>query len=228
MPKSAWIQGFFDVIIWGGSLSVIALLASGCGAGADGTNGLFWASIQEDSTEVRLEGRWICAAREISIPGALPGSLYAELEDAGVIPPPFSGTNEEKVQWVGSELWTFESEAFDWVQADTLSRDARASAGGTLLLDEVMPYAHVLLNGVELGETGGAFRPHRFDATDILLDQGNVLRLDFEPAAFRQAEREVAWPWGLPGGTSAASVSVRLGLGADAQRLCCGPPVIIG
>jgi beta-mannosidase len=207
MQKSAWIQGFFDAIVWGGSLSVIALMAAGCGAGDDGANGLFWASIQDDSTEVRLQGRWICAAREISIPGALPGSLYADLEDAGVIPPPFSGTNEEKVQWVGSELWTFESDAFDWGQADSLSKLSKntwASAGGTLLLDEVMPYAHVLLNGVELGETGGAFRPHSFDTERILLDQGNVLRLDFEPAASHQAEREVAWPWGLPGGEERA------------------------
>ena len=70
----------------------------------------------------------------------VPGSVQRDLVRHGVLPDPFYGTNEEKVQWVEDENWDFRK-SFT-VTAEQLQRD-----DALLFFEGLDTHADVFLNG---------------------------------------------------------------------------------
>lgn len=206
---------FFVVLFAVSSGICLSLCSSGCGSSdRDTPDFLMFTEHGGEMTDRGggrrtgrvLEGRWVCKSPAIEVRGTLPGSLYGALEQAGEIPSFVSGNGEALVQWAGERNWTFESDRF--ALHGSGKRDPKGTwSGWELVLDEVMPYAHVELNGVVLGETSGAFMPHRWKVDSLLHPVGNSLRIRFEPAQgegvlgearamHRLPQFQFGWDWG--------------------------------
>jgi beta-mannosidase len=125
-------------------------------------------------------------------PAVVPGCVHTDLLAAGLIPDPFDGENEIKVQWVDKEDWEYRR-TFD-AAPDLLSR-ARVE----LVAEGLDTYARLFLNGRPLGETDNQFRLWRFDVKPFLLAGRNELRIVFDSPVRREAEFKARLPHRLPG-----------------------------
>ena len=116
-----------------------------------------------------------------TVPATVPGCVHTDLLDAGLIPDPLDGDNEERLKW----MWRC-----DWRYATTF--DAAALAAGEhaeLAFDGLDTIAVVAFNGTELGRTDNQFRSYRFDVTHLLREEGNELVIDFTSALNVAEER---------------------------------------
>ncbi len=146
--------------------------------------------------------------RDFDLSLSLPGDVNAALVRAGRMPNPHYAANGRDCYWVTSKDWWLRK-TFSWNQAGSYA----------LVLDGVDGIADVFLNGRKLGVADNAFHPHRFDVSD-LLQQENELLLRFrsiekhigEPRStnlggegwfdgrtlFRKPQYNFGWDWSLP------------------------------
>ena len=101
----------------------------------------------------------------------LPGTIQKGLLDAGLIPDPFVGLNEEKVQWVSDKDWTlsaaFRLKADEWEKAKEY----------LLRLSRVDTFAEITLNGIAIGRTDNYFRDYAFSVKEALRPGENLLEI---------------------------------------------------
>nr|WP_300339568.1 hypothetical protein [Actinomyces sp.] len=128
-----------------------------------------------------------------TVPATVPGCVHTDLLDAGLIPDPLDGDNEERLKW----MWRC-----DWRYATTF--DAAVLAEGEhaeLAFDGLDTIAVVTLNGTEVGRTDNQFRSYHFDVTHLLREEGNELVVDFTSAlnvAEERARRYGDYPTAYP------------------------------
>ena len=84
------------------------------------------------------------------LPAKVPGTVHQDLINHGMIPNPFYGKNEEKVQWVENEDWTYRT-TFN-VTDEQLAREA-----AVLEFEGLDTYADIYLNGSLLERTDNMF-----------------------------------------------------------------------
>ena len=126
------------------------------------------------------------------LPAAVPGGVHTDLLAAGLIPDPFVGDNERKVQWVAEADWEFEG-TFT-VAAELLDHDQVE-----LVADGLDTLATLTLNGQPLGATENMYRQYRWDAKPRLKVGVNTLRIVFASAvAFAAAKQNVRPLIGVP------------------------------
>ncbi len=102
----------------------------------------------------------------------VPGSVQRDLVRHGVLPDPFYGTNEEKVQWVEDENWDFRK-TFN-VTADQLHY------GDALLqLEGLDTHADVFLNGSRILRSENMFVGHEVSVRHLLQEGENKLYIRF-------------------------------------------------
>ena len=94
---------------------------------------------------IALSGEWTLSGtgesgEPLAVPAAVPGDVHGALLRAGVLPDPFFGRNEERVQWVGFRDWTLRR-FFD-VSPEFLARDEIV-----LRAEDVDCFAEILVNG---------------------------------------------------------------------------------
>ncbi len=138
-----------------------------CHISLNGEWDLAWTDDPEDTPEFRMKAD-------------VPGTVYRQLADAGVLPEPYFGTNGEKYDWVDDKTWFYRKE---------FSLD-EIPAGKKIILcmDGVCYYSRIWLNGVLLGDHEGMFGGPVCDVTQIARQGQNVLK-----AAVR------ACNWHMPG-----------------------------
>ena len=136
------------------------------------------------AVEIDLAGTWRLeraddkfVTREI----AVPGGVHSALLKAGLMPDPFWGRNELKIQDVGRKDWIV-SRQFE-VGDELLSKKAII-----LRLDNVDTFATILLNGHELGETDNRFRRWEYDIKPYLKRGTNELKGVFESSELKANE----------------------------------------
>ena len=102
------------------------------------------------------------------LPARVPGSVQTDLIAAGLIPDPYVGLNEAKVQWVGLA---------DWEYRTTLRADAALLARGhvELVFDGLDTFAEVWVNGVRLAVTDNAHRRWRVPVKGVLRAGANAV-----------------------------------------------------
>ena len=133
---------------------------------ADSSAGVAWQL--SPLTDVPAEWSAVGAA---PIPATVPGEVYADLLAGGLIPDPFDGDNEDRLHWIGSTDWSYET-SFTFADAGERRHDLVFAGLDTL--------ATVVLNGVEIGRTANQHRSYRFDVTGALRDGENALQVRFE------------------------------------------------
>ena len=118
------------------------------------------------------DGAWLAAS--------VPGSAHGVLLDAGRIPDPFYGTNEEQVAWVGERTWAWR-----------LRFDVRELARHEeLVFDGLDTWCRAWLNGAVLFDSDNMFVQRRVDVRALLRPGANELVLRFDPPLARAREEE--------------------------------------
>ena len=110
------------------------------------------------------KGRWYAAE--------VPGSVQRDLVRHAVLPDPFYGANEEKVQWVEDENWDFRK-TFT-VTADLLEYD-----DAQLCFDGLDTHADVFLNGARILRSDNMFVGHEVPVKPLLKEGENRLYIRF-------------------------------------------------
>ncbi|WMT88095.1 glycoside hydrolase family 2 protein [Pelagibacterium sp. 26DY04] len=145
-----------------------------------------------DYKTIDLGGRFTLTAPERGWRGDihLPGDVHTALLEAGEIPDPYFGQNEDAVAWVYKTPWTVER-AFD-VPADM------ADGFLTLTLSEVDCLATVLLNGEAIAETQNQFIRYDIDVTGKVRPGENTLTIAFAAVPEVAQARADAHPFAIP------------------------------
>lgn len=130
---------------------------------------------------VALNGTWTLEQGDRGgIPAEIPGDNYSALYAAKVIPDPYLGTNEWKVQSFVNEDAVF-TRRFDCVADVCAARNVR------LEFDSVDPVAVITLNGRTF-TADNQFRRWTYDVTGALKAKGNVLSVRIK-SPMREAQR---------------------------------------
>lgn len=160
---------------------------------------------------------------------SLPGDVNAALVRDGRMPDPHMGDNARLCMWVSGRDWWLRSEfqspsaPTPQISGQNCCPDHKKFSGipnHELVLDGIDGHADVYLNGVHLGLMKNAFRPHRFDVTEILSKDGtaNVILLRFHSidkvlgqkradelagwmnlrVLMRKPQYNFGWDWTLP------------------------------
>ncbi|MCL4395374.1 MAG: glycoside hydrolase family 2 protein [Chloroflexi bacterium] len=95
------------------------------------------------------------------LPASVPGGVHTDLMAAGLIPDPFAGDNEKRVQWVADSDWEYR---YRFSCAPELLAHDRIR----LVCDGLDTLADVSLNGLRLGRTDNMFRQYFWDVTAAL------------------------------------------------------------
>ncbi len=164
------------------------------------------AVLSDSSGSVDLDGPWLMKdldpgaglARRLQMPGntpkdcipyRVPGTVRKALLDAGLIPDPYYGYDNEKSLWVERKEWWF---------FKTFSTDERFQGKWTEIVFEGTSFqGEAWLNGHRLGELKGMLNPRSFDASRLLNKVGENLlavRLEATPDAQRNdTARGLTW-----------------------------------
>jgi beta-mannosidase len=165
---------------------ILVLTAAGLCAGA--------ASAPKRLERLSLDGDWQFRQLDQAAwrPAVVPGCVHTDLLAAGLIPDPFYGDNEPKVQWVEKADWEYKK-VFE-VPPALLAR-----AHIELVALGLDTYAHIDFNGRPVAETNNQFRTWRFDVKPFLAAGRNELRIVFDSPTRRETELEGRLPYRLPG-----------------------------
>lgn len=145
--------------------------------------------------QIDLGGPWTCRAIGGQIPPALvarltsgfpgwvPGVVHTDLLEAGLVPDPFDGDNEQQLTWIG---WV------DWEYVRTFEWDGSGLDRHDLVAEGLDTVATIWLNGAEVGRTANHHRSYRFEVGPLLQPGTNEIRVRFTSAcryARDEAER---------------------------------------
>jgi beta-mannosidase len=108
------------------------------------------------------------------LPAKVPGTVHLDLLANNVIPDPFKGLNEKKVQWATENEWWYRRE-FD-LPPDFLGKHAVE-----LVFDGLDTFATVWVNSVKVGEADNMFTPWRFNISKSVKAGRNVIAVRFKP-----------------------------------------------
>src|SRR5688572_23429667 len=117
-----------------------------------------------------LSGQWLF--REVGtdrwLPATVPGGVHTDLLAVGLIPDPFVGDNEKRVQWVAER---------DWEYRRTFAVGPELLDGKCvdLVCDGLDTLAEVRLNGALLAQTANQFCSYRWQVRDQLIPGENEL-----------------------------------------------------
>jgi beta-mannosidase len=129
----------------------------------------------------------------------IPGSVFWNLYEAGVLPHPYQGCNSKEYAWVDSKVWYFQKKFTVGGSPD--------SGRAVLCFDGAAYYSRVWLNGNLLGDHNGMFGGPVLDVHDMLNFRGeNVITVairaanygkDLPPYGFQSPENKAIVPWNV-------------------------------
>jgi beta-mannosidase len=122
----------------------------------------------------------------------VPGTIHTDLLSNGLIPDPFYGANESRVQWVEKEDWEYRT-LFD-AAPEVLAQDKLK-----LVFDGLDTYATVFLNGTRILSTDNMFRQWKADVKTLIRPKANELRIIFRSAVRHDDSLASIYPLKLAG-----------------------------
>ena len=134
-----------------------------------------WEMVEGGEESERLSGDWADA-----IPAVVPGSIQTALLQAGRIPDPYVGRNDEIARAESFKTW--------WLKK-RFRRPAEGS-GERLVFGGICDACAIWLNGKKLGEHKGMFAEIVYDVASLLNDGDNTLIVRLDPAPQRISEGE--------------------------------------
>lgn len=106
------------------------------------------------------------------LPAVVPGTVHQDLLNNDLLPNPFYGMNEEKVQWVENEDWQYRT-------TFTLTEEQLQRQSATLNFEGLDTYADIYLNGSLLKRTDNMFVGYTLPVKDVLRKGENRLQVYF-------------------------------------------------
>lgn len=133
-----------------------------------------FASSKEATKKIELNQNWVFSQAEKDDwkSAKVPGTIHQDLIDHDLLPNPFFGLNEQKIQWV---------ENFDWEYATTftLSAEDLEHQGAELFFEGLDTYADVYLNGALLFKSDNMFVGYKEEVRSVLREGENRLHIYF-------------------------------------------------
>ncbi len=123
---------------------------------------------------------------------AVPGTVHTDLAAAGVIPPPFVGDNEKRLQWIGEVDWEYRTQL-------SITAEQSKQTHAELVFDGLDTFADVSLNGEPLLHTANMFRSYTADVAGKLQAGKNTLVILFHSPINTTAPEVAKLPYILPG-----------------------------
>lgn len=109
------------------------------------------------------------------IEALVPGSIYMDLQNAGLIENPYYGMNSLKCEWVSSRAWMYKNRV-------RIGSEMKGKTA-TLIFHGIDYAADFFLNGQLLGRHEGMFIPIEFNVTPVLnYDEENEIIVVIHPA----------------------------------------------
>lgn len=108
-----------------------------------------------------------------------PTNIHLDLYSHGLIPNPWTGKNEDELQWVGEVAWLYQTKFY----FPAVAVMGRASTKVVLAFDGLDTFATVLLNTVTILHSNNMFVPARVDVSEhIRQNEMNELMIKFDSA----------------------------------------------
>lgn len=104
-------------------------------------------------------------------PAKVPGCIHSDLRRNKLIPDPFWGNNEQELQWIEEQDWSYRCE-FNWHEKANYEETDLVAEG----LDTL---AEIRLNGQLLGKTENMFCRYRFSVGKKLKPGKNLIEVSF-------------------------------------------------
>ena len=123
---------------------------------------------------IRLDGGWSFAESGSGkwLSAEVPGTVHQDLLRHGLLPDPFYGTNEQKIQWVESKDWEYKT-SFPLDESQCSRQAAR------LVFEGLDTYADVYLNGALILSSDNMFKGYSIEVKDMLRKGENRLHVVF-------------------------------------------------
>jgi beta-mannosidase len=125
-------------------------------------------------------------------PATVPGVVHTDLQHAGLIPDPFFGDNEKRLQWIGLTDWEYTCD-FD------VSASALRQQHAELVFEGLDTFADVQLNGKPVLHTDNMFRSWTIDAKPNLVEGRNTLTILLHSPINTMSPVVAKLPYILPG-----------------------------
>lgn len=106
------------------------------------------------------------------LPAVVPGTVHQDLLNNDLLPDPFYGTNEQKIQWVENEDWEYKTSFF-------VSKEQMRHQAARLVFEGLDTYADVYLNGSLILSTDNMFMGYETDVKELLRVGENRLHVVF-------------------------------------------------
>lgn len=128
----------------------------------------------QEPTTIRLNDGWSFAqvGTEKWLPATVPGTVHQDLIRHQLLPDPFYGLNEAKIQWVENEDWEYKT-------SFTLNEEQLNREGALLTFDGLDTYADVYLNGTLLLKADNMFVGYSIPIKSVLRKGENRLHVYF-------------------------------------------------
>ena len=146
------------------------------------------------NTKLCLDGDWRLTSPEMvgtELKMSVPGDNYTALLSAGVIPDPYWGTNEKKIQKYADMHWILERDF-------TAEKELLEHHCVILELERVDTLAAVFINGKKVLTADNAFRRYRTDVRKFLKSGKNNISVKFDPVIPEGAKRNKKLPFPAP------------------------------
>jgi len=129
------------------------------------------------NTSIELNKSWFFRKQGDTkwMKATVPGTVHTDLMDNKVIPDPFVGDNEKKVQWVEKENWEYQT-------VFNVNEKTYAKKNIELIFDGLDTYADVYLNGKLIIHADNMFRIWEMDVKPLLKRIDNKLFIRFYSA----------------------------------------------
>ncbi|XP_076269024.1 beta-mannosidase-like [Rhynchophorus ferrugineus] len=134
-----------------GSFSLFALVVAAALTGIADANLIY--DLNGNWTIIRADGDYVI--------GRVPGGIYTDLMNAGVIDDVFFGYNDNSSRWIGRRNWTY-------CTAVELNETIKAYTQRNIVFEGLDTYADVYLNGIRIGSSNNMFVRYVFDVRDAL------------------------------------------------------------
>ena len=123
-------------------------------------------------------------------PAEVPGCVHTDLMRNKLIPDPFFGINEQKLQWIGEKDWIYQT-TFD-LPAELLQQE-----NVELVFRGLDTYASVTLNETPVLTANNMFREWRIACKPFLKEKGNSLTIRFRNVFAENLPRYKSAPYPL-------------------------------
>ena len=152
-----------------------------------------------------LNNKWqlqyIKEGRLTWIDAKVPGDVYLDLLDSNLIPDPFIGENEKKVQWVSKQNWVYRL-------VFSLDHPIINKKNKHLYFEGIDTFSEISLNNTQILTTNNMFHPWEIDVSNLLVPKNNELIIKLKSPLDMGKPIKEALPYKLPadndktGGTS--------------------------